>query len=457
MAALAFPSPALAQVPVFAAPAAVDPDARTDAHRDENPRVAAGVGGVWVVVWEVPGAGDLGLGRDTDLVFSRSSDDGKTWGKPAPLAKRFLTDRAEDNQPAVATDGKGVWMLTWTSSEGLEGTSRRDRDIHFSVSTDNALTWSPPGAVHANAATDWGDDEDSDVATDGKGRWVVAWQSADSLGNTKGGDTDILVVVSTDNGKSWSAPQLVDAAARTDAAFDTSPRIVVSGDGTWLAAWSSGGASDDRGGLQRGVLVARSVNGTASWTPPHSLSGSSDDDRPDWGPRLAADNHGNWLCVWSSTDDLDARIGHDRDILYTRSSDGGLTWSERKPLNQEAAKDYGDDATPDIVVDKFGNWLAVWTSWDRRGAARGADADLRMAMSRDFGSTWTDSYILNTNAKTDRGEDITPSLATDGDGVWITAWSSTELLGDVLARDRDILYAIGEFGREESGPPAPTK
>jgi hypothetical protein len=447
------PSGATAQVPSFDPPAAVDPGAKSDSHSDDFPRLAAGVGGVWVLAWQVVGAGDMGLGRDIDVVWSRSSDDSKTWSAPKPLSEAFRSDRAEDRQPALATDGKGTWILVWSSTEDLRKTGKRDRDVHFAVSTDNALSWSAPRALNANAAHDWGDDEAPDIATDDKGRWVVVWQSSDSLGNTKGGDRDILFATSSDNGASWSSPDVVDAAARTDTNFDSSPRVATHGSGIWVVAWSTGNASEDRGGFQRGVLAARSVDAAVTWAPPQALSGQSEDDRPDFGPRVAADGRGNWVCAWSSGDTLGETIGRDRDILFVRSSDGARSWSGRAPLNKNAATDSGDDDTPELVVDGAGNWVAAWASWDKRGA-RGADADLMVAMSRDSGATWTDGYPLNSNARSDRGEDVAPTLASDGAGLWVAAWSSSETLGEVLGRDRDILVAAGRFGREIAGPPS---
>lgn len=447
------PGTALAQVPVFEPHAAVDPGAGKDTHRDEFPRIAAGPGGVWVLVWQVTGAADLGLGRDQDLVYARSPDDGATWSAPKPLAEAFTRDRAEDRQASVASDGKGTWMVVWSSTADVEGGSRRDRDIHFTVSTDNALTWSAPRALNTNASKDWGDDGSPDVAVDGSGRWVAAWESSDTLGNTKGGDRDILFASSTDAGKTWSAPEVVDAGARGDMAFDASPRVAADAKGTWLVAWSSGGAAEDRDGFQRGVLVARSEDGASTWSPPQALAGESEDDRPDFGPRLAGDGKGHWICAWSSSDSLGDTIGKDRDLLLVRSDDGGRTWTKRAALNQEAAGDSGDDDTPELAVDGAGNWVAVWTSWDRRGALRGADADLLVAMSRDAGRTWTPSAVLNTNAKTDHGEDVQPALATDGAGLWIAAWSSTETAGNVLGGDTDIQAAIGRFGFEIPGPP----
>lgn len=451
------PLPAGAQVPIFEPHSAVDPGAPKDTHRDEVARVAAGGAGVWILVWQVNGATDLGLGRDTDLVFARSSDDGAHWSAPKALSPSFQNDRAEDGEPALAGDGKGTWVVVWTSTEDLSGGPRRDRDIHFAVSTDNGLIWSMPRALNSNAPKDWGDDGNADVAVDGSGRWGVAWESADTLGNTKGGDRDILIATSTDAAATWSAPTVIDPAALTDMNFDTSPRIVADAAGTWLVAWSSGSASDDRGGFQRGVLVSRSGDGTHNWSVPVALAGSSDDDRPDFAPRLAGDGKAHWICAWSSSDSLGDTIGKDRDLLLVRSDDDGKTWTRREPLNSEAAWDSGDDDTPELAADGAGNWLAVWPSWDRRGAQRGADADLLMALSRDHGRTWSASAVLNTNAKTDRGEDIAPSVATDGAGAWIAAWTSTETAGEVLGGDRDIQVAAGHFGFDEVGPPLPRR
>jgi hypothetical protein len=444
------PAAASAQETVFEPHAAVDPAASRDSHSDELPRLAVGRGGVWVLVWQVVGATDLGLGRDTDIVFARSADGASTWSAPKPLTEAFASDRAEDRQPALATDGRGNWMVVWASTADLDGGSRRDRDIHFSVSSDDARTWSAPRALNSNASKDWGDDGNPDVAVDSRGRWVVVWESADTLGNTKGGDRDILFATSTDNGKTWTAPDVVDAGARTDMAFDASPRIAVDAASTWMVAWSSGGAPEDRGGYQRGVVVARSVDGASTWSPPQLVSG--DDDRPDFGPQLAGDGKGHWICAWSSADSLGDTIGKDRDLLVVRSDDGGRTWSKRAPLNREAAEDSGDDDTPELAVDGAGNWVAVWATWDRRGASRGADADLMVAMSRDYGLTWTPSAIVNSNATGDRGEDITPTLATDGKGLWVVAWSSTETAGVVLDGDRDIQVAAGRFGHAPFGP-----
>lgn len=441
----------------FSAPAVLNAGGETDAHDDEGVRLATDGKGVWVAVWQVRAASDLGLGRDSDIVFARSPDGGKTWTAPSALSEGFASDRGEDKDPAIATDGDGRWMVVWSSTEGLDGSTRRDRDIHVAVSQDDAVTWTAVRALNTNAAGDWGDDERPSVAVDGRGRWMVVWQSSDSLGNTKGGDRDILFATSTDRGASWSDPAVVDAAAKSDDRFDDSPRIAVDASSRWMVVWSSGGLAPDRPTYERNLMVASSADGGLSWSTPVNLADSGSEDRPDWGPRIAADRKGNWICAWASSDSLGDTIGYDRDILFVRSSDGGRTWTERAPLDKMAATDAGDDGPPELVVDPSGTWMAVWPTWEKRGHTLGADADLFYSVSTDAGATWSYPSVVNTNATTDHGEDLDPSLATDGKGRWIVAWDTNETARPPTSMDRDLLIAVGDLSAAVVGPVAPPK
>ena len=42
---------------------------------------------------------------------------------------------------------------------------------------------------------------------------------------------------------------------------------------------------------------------------------------------VTTDGVGNWLAVWRSTENLGGTIGTDQDILVSRSSDAGATWT----------------------------------------------------------------------------------------------------------------------------------
>jgi hypothetical protein len=247
-------------------------------------------------------------------------------------------------------------------------------------STNNGATWTDPAPLNTNATTDAGNDDFPQVTTDGGGNWVTAWGSRDSLGGTIGADEDILVARSTNNGATWTDPAPLNTNATTDSG----------GDG--------------------------------------------------W-PQVATDGMGHWVAVWHSSDTLGGTIEIDDDILVASSTNNGATWTDPAPLNTNAATDSGEDWNPQVTTDGEGNWLAVWVSFDDLGGTIGEDGDILVSRSTNNGATWTDPAPLNTNATTDSGRDFESQVATDGGGDWVAVWRSEDDLGGTIGTDQDILYA----------------
>ena len=107
-----------------------------------------------------------------------------------------------------------------------------------------------------------------------------------------------------------------------------------------------------------------------------------------------------------SNDTLGGTIGTDYDILVSRSTNNGATWTAPAALNTNAATDSG--AThPQVTTDGTGNWVAVWQSTDTLGGTIGTDGDILVSRSTNNGATWTAPAALNTNAATDSGDDVT--------------------------------------------------
>jgi len=83
------------------------------------------------------------------------------------------------------------------------------------------------------------------------------------------------------------------------------------------------------------------------------------------------------VVVWESTDSLGETIGTDGDILVSRSTDAGATWTAQAALNtQAAASDSGHDWSPNVTTDGTGSWVVVWTSYDSLGGTIGTDRDI---------------------------------------------------------------------------------
>jgi hypothetical protein len=218
--------------------------------------------GTWMAAWRVLG----GMGNDADLYFSRSVDAGLTWSPPASLNTTAATDSHSDDSARLATNGQGVWIAVWWAQNAFGGSIGTDMDILFARSLDDGVTWSSPAILNTNAATDEGNDLLPRVATDGAGRWVAIWVSADSLGGTIGADRDILVSRSTDNGGTWSPPAMVNHYAATDNSADDYPELAMSAAGECVAVWLSDNSLGGTIGTDEDILASTSLNGGQTWS-----------------------------------------------------------------------------------------------------------------------------------------------------------------------------------------------
>ncbi|MBI4557822.1 MAG: carboxypeptidase regulatory-like domain-containing protein [Candidatus Hydrogenedentes bacterium] len=378
------------------------------------------------------------------------------WTDPAPLNTNAAGDFATDESPGLATDGAGNWVAAWDSNDSLGGTIGTDYDVLVVRSTDNGVTWTDAVPLNTNAATDSGADQAVEVTTDGAGNWVAAWDSNDSLGGTIGTDADILVARSANNGATWTNPAALNTNAATDSGADRDPQVTTDGAGNWVAVWQSNDSLGGTIGTDQDILVSRSTDNGATWTAPVPLNtNAATDFGDDYVPQVTTDGAGNWAAVWGSVDSLGGTIGTDFDILVARSTDKGATWTSPAPLSTNAATDSGLDYRPEVTTDKAGNWVAVWWSNDSLGGTIGTDDDILVARSTDNGATWTNPAPLNTNAATDSWADGDPQVTTDGAGNWVAVWISWDDLGGTIGTDGDVLVARSTDSGTTWTDPAP--
>jgi len=170
---------------------------------------------------------------------------------------------------------------------------------------------------------------------------------------------------------------------------------------------------------------------------------------------VAADGRGNWIVVWHSDEDFGNPGGGDRDILSSRSEDGGLTWSSPIAVNKNWNQDLGDDYDPDISTDRAGRWIAMWASNDNFGGTLADDYDAILSYSIDNGASWTPPTPLNSNAASDVGVpapglnergDFDPHMASDSQGQWVAVWFTYDDLSGTIGTDGDIVVAAGFIG-----------
>jgi hypothetical protein len=368
-----------------------------------------------------------------------------------------MVDSSDDWYHDLATDGAGTWVVVWSSDNDLGGTIGSDEDILVSRSVDNGATWSAPAALNAYAATDSTHDGRPQLLHAGTAGWVAVWESNETLGGTIGPDRDLLMAWSTDGGVTWSAPTPLNSDAASDSLYrdDRTAHVARGAGGYWVAAWMSHDALGGGTGSDYDIFVSRSTDDGTTWSPPTPLNtGAMSDIAEDFWPHVSTDDAGNWVVAWNSDSDLGGTIGLDEDILMSRSTDNGETWTVTTALNTNAATDSGTDDDPRLVFDGAGTWLAVWGSSENLGGSIGSDDDIFVSRSTDSGATWTAPVALNANARTDTGGDGGPCLVQGASGRWLAAWTSMDDLGGTIGTDPDILYAMSDSLEEPEVPAA---
>ncbi len=271
----------------------------------------------------------------------------------------------------------------------------------------------------------------------------------------------VILISSAEVTLGQSCPAITDPAplntnAASDSGSDMQPQLTTDGQGNWVAVWDS---YDDLGGTigtDFDILFSRSTDAGATWTDPAPLNtNAASDSGVDGQPQLTTDGAGNWLAVWFSQDDFGGTIGTDRDILFSRSTDNGATWTAPAPLNTNAASDTYFDYRVQLTTDGQGNWVAVWQSSDDLEGTIGTDPDILFARSTDIGATWTAPAPLNTYADSDSSYDFNPQLTTDGQGNWVAVWESNDDLGGSIDTDYDVLVSLStDAGASWTAPAA---
>ncbi|HYB98153.1 MAG TPA: DUF4215 domain-containing protein, partial [Candidatus Limnocylindrales bacterium] len=224
---------------------------------------------------------------------------------------------SEEGSVSLATDGSGVWVASWHSNDNLGGTKGTDFEIFAATATAPTFAWSPQVRVtDATPGTPELDDEPS-LATNGLGDWIVAWRSQNTLGGTIGSDNDILYSVSTDAGATWTPAAPLNNDADTDVGSNGAVEIAADGAGTFRAAWQTEAFTSPGG--SKDIVAAASDDAGATWTDPATVNVGEQGGTPqDLFPYIETSDAGRWLVVWHSDDPLvGASItGTDQDILF---------------------------------------------------------------------------------------------------------------------------------------------
>jgi len=155
---------------------------------------------------------------------------------------------------------------------------------------------------------------------------------------------------------------------------------------------------EDDSNTNSNILFSRSTDGGVTFSAPKNLSNTSGFS---FNPRIAADTRGAINVVWE--DDTPGNL----DVMFSHSTDGGLTFST--PLN--VSNDAPNSDSPQIAADANGNLYLLWEN---------TSVILAVVFSRstDGGVTFSTPVNVSTNA----GGSFSPQMAVDPGGNISVVW-----------------------------------
>jgi len=257
-----------------------------------------------------PHAGDLYIGwtqftlSTTELLFSRSSDDGVTWSKPIKLSSVPGLPR-DDNGALEGFYGiagpYGTLYTIWNDKDGIMMAISKDGGVTFTKER-RILETGPPffgitGVSRSNGFPQLGIDPRN-------GNLYVSWSDYSN------GDVDVFAASSRDHGQTWGAPVRVN----NDAVHNGTDQFF-----QWMAVDPVSGAINlifyDRRGdnKQTTVTLARSADGGKTFQN-YSLDDESFEAEGDFlGDYLAISAYGNNVfAAWAHQTQAPARTEREK-------------------------------------------------------------------------------------------------------------------------------------------------
>lgn len=397
----------------------------------------------WICMWHAKGARNIfgiELGDDADVLFAGASPDVQSWGGPFEVNTNAPDDQGEDRHVVGATDGVN-YLFVWESntSDTLTGEPGADFDIHLAYSgpsyEEGPLT--PPAPLNTNSETDVGDDLRPRVASDGRGNWMVVWESnePDVLYEDEpvGPDFDLFFASSYSVGPTPSPTPTPAPTASPSPTRSPTPSPSPSPSPSPTPTPDPGVTPSPSPTVSPSPTISPSPTASPTVTPTPAVAVCV--EAPDAFPSAlhqilgldastavgVAVSTGSMVACWSDDNARGgANEGADADILVSMSTDDGGTWSSPFAILEDFDEDEEDDVVPRIAFGPEGFGI-VWIGHGSL-AGVGSDDDVFGAWSED-GETWTGPVVLNGYAASDSVDDVSPHLA-GVEGGWTVVWSS---------------------------------
>lgn len=384
--------------------------------------------------WDVQDAGNR---NNVSLIVARSDDVGESWQSTVVRNTRGKQDKEVENAgrpiTSLVVDTRSgnddvvyvTWTRTLTNAVAPDGEPVKP---FVAVSRDGGQSFSEPVDLTAN------------VFADAKIR-------ADALKTT-------TTTTPTGPTTTSTAPPARSRAAQPDQAANFGGRdatLTVDEKGTVYVAWRAQSANITPP-TDNALFLSKSTDGGKTFAVTQITPWVPRARQPAlrWSPE--GGSGGTLHMVYEGTK-RPGNVGDDTDIFYSRSTDGGATWSDPKVLNDDDPAQVFANGIPNMSVAPNGRLDVVW--WDlRNDPGLNFANDVYQSSSTDNGTTWsknlrvTDRIVDRRIGVFGNNFDVSapPGLATSNDYI-IVGWDDTRNAtpGELGAGTQDLFTAAVQY------------
>ncbi|MCI0448284.1 MAG: T9SS type A sorting domain-containing protein [Chlorobi bacterium] len=311
--------------------------------------------------------------------------------------------------PGIVIDKNGVFIMVHIGSGSVPG-------MASNFSTDNGLTWSNSIQIEAGSLLQ----HEASTGTDDT-PWSPFYGRSYTTYTNVSGIRRVQFVHTTDGAMSWSAPITISPVSSSGhyAAWSDMPSRTGPG-GEIYVIWNN---YINTGSIPDSIGFAKSTDGGINWTNATNTafnidglptSSTINGMRYFHFPRIDVDRSGGprngWIYIVTN-ERFTAPATDLADVIFHRSTDGGVTWSNGIRVNQDTPGNGKYQVFPAIRVDEASNINIVY--YDSRNTPTNDSVEVIVSRSTDGGNTWVDIIVSDHKSR--------PKSGYQGDYIGITS------------------------------------
>jgi hypothetical protein len=340
-----------------------------------------------------------------EIHYSRSIDNGRTWlATDQDIVISYNDDMDAENGSSIAIDSQNRIYVVWAERD------HNSKEIHYSTSSDCGKYWSGRRSDHVLSYLGGPDAYSPQVAIDSNDIVHVVWNQ-----DWQNGIDEIYYAYSINRGTLWSSQIQERIISYPDSGLSSYPDLAVGPNNILVAVWRE---PDNINRSQVVANVSISTDGGTTW------SGTTSDQpvtQPFYtisDPQVVIDQNGIIHVVWQGTLDEVAPIHY--EIYYSRSTDGGTTWSGTLANHRISYWGVGEQSAfnANLGIDHCGNLFAVWDE-----EYNGATNEIHISVSTDAGISWSGETHDEIISFPDGNSAFRPFIAAGVDDTLHVTWN----------------------------------